>query len=101
MISRIKNKLNCGVVKLMKIWLNNSKMNKSKFLPVSLKELNQKLDIEAKRLVLAREEGIVKFVSKKANLLGNSRLVFKNKDSMTVTMFFRLNKDGNLRFAYE
>lgn len=76
-------------------------MNKIKFLPVSLKELNQKLDVEARRLVLAREEGIVKFISKKANLGGNSRLVFKNKDSVTVTLFFRLNKDGNLRFAYE
>mgnify|MGYP001614730182 FL=1 len=85
----------------MKTWLNSNKMNKPKFLPVSLKELNQKLDVEAKRLVLAREEGIVKFVSKKANLLGNSRLVFKNKDSVTITLFFRLNKDGNLRFAYE
>ncbi len=85
----------------MRIWLNDSNMNKPKFQPVSLKELNQKLDVEAKRLVLAREEGVIKFVSKKANLLGNSRLVFKNKDSMTVTMFFRLNKDGNLRFAYE
>ena len=44
---------------------------------------------------------IVKFISKKANMNGNSRLVFKNKNSMTVTLFFRLNKDGNLRFAYE
>ncbi|MBI2635629.1 MAG: hypothetical protein HYW79_03790 [Parcubacteria group bacterium] len=76
-------------------------MNKPKFLPVSLKELNQKLDVEAKRLVLAKEEGIVKFVSKKANLAGNSRLVFKNKNKVTITLFFRLNKDGNLRFAYE
>lgn len=85
----------------MRIWLNDSNMNKPKFQLVSLKELNQKLDVEAKRLVLAREEGIVKFISKKANLAGNSRLVFKNKDSVTITMFFRLNKDGNLRFAYE
>lgn len=83
------------------MWFNYSSMNKPKFLPVSLKELNTKLDVEARRLVLAREEGIVKFVSKKANMNGNSRLVFKNKDSVTVTLFFRLNKDGNLRFAYE
>ena len=89
------------IVKLMKICLDYIIMNKLKFLPVSLKELNQKLDVEAGRLVLTKEEGIVKFISKKANMNGNSRLVFKNKNSMTVTLFFRLNKDGNLRFAYE
>ena len=76
-------------------------MNKPRFLPVSLKELNQKLDVEARRLVLTKEEGIVKFVSKKASLSGNSCLVFKNKNRVTITLFFRLNKDGNLRFAYE
>ena len=89
------------IVKLMKICFDYIIMNKLKFLPVSLKELNQKLDVEAGRLVLTKEEGIVKFISKKANMNGNSRLVFKNKNSMTVTLFFRLNKDGNLRFAYE
>ena len=76
-------------------------MNRSKFLPVSIKELNQKLDIEAERLVRVQEDGIVKFVSKKANLTGNSRLVFKKENGVIVTLSFRLNENGNLRFAYE
>lgn len=76
-------------------------MNLSKKHEVSLVELNKKLDVEARRLVRGREEGIVKYVSKKANLLGNSSLVFKNKVGAEVTLFFRLNKDGEIRFAYE
>lgn len=68
---------------------------------VSLVELNKKLDVEARRLVKGREEGVVKYVSKKANLLGNSIMVFKNKTGAEVTMAFRLNKDGDIRFAYE
>ena len=76
-------------------------MNKSRYPTVSLMELNQKLDVEAKRLVRDREEGIVKYVSKVANLNGNSRMVFKNKSGAEVTLFFRLNKDGNIRLAFE
>ncbi len=76
-------------------------MYKRRIQPVSIKELNQKLDIEAERLVRVQEDGIVKFVSKKANLGGNSRLVFKKENGVTVTLSFRLNKDGNLRFAFE
>lgn len=76
-------------------------MNKPKVSLISLKELNQKLDIEAKRLVLAKEEGIAKYVSKKANLKGNSTVVFKKKDGTEITLSFRLNENNNLRFAYE
>jgi len=76
-------------------------MNKSRHPTVSLVELNQKLDVEAKRLVRDREEGIVKYVSKEANLNGNSRMVFKNRNGDEVTMSFRLNVDGNIRLAYE
>ncbi|TSC82309.1 MAG: hypothetical protein G01um101420_473 [Parcubacteria group bacterium Gr01-1014_20] len=76
-------------------------MNLSNKHVVSLVELNKKLDVEARRLVKGREEGIVKYVSKKANLLGNSTMVFKNKTGVEVTMAFRLNKDGDVRFAYE
>lgn len=76
-------------------------MNKSKRLPISLEELNQKLDNEAKFLVREKEEGIAKYVSKKANLKGNSTLVFKKKDGTKLTLYFRLNKDNNLRFAYD
>lgn len=72
-----------------------------KYHNVSLEELNQKLDAEAKRLVREREEGIVKYVSKKANLAGNSSMVFKNKSGAEVTLSFRLNADGNIRLAYE
>ncbi|MEK9173023.1 MAG: hypothetical protein AAB594_00420 [Patescibacteria group bacterium] len=76
-------------------------MNLSNKHVVSLVELNKKLDVEARRLVKGREEGVVKYVSKKANLLGNSIMVFKNKTGAEVTMAFRLNKDGDIRFAYE
>ena len=76
-------------------------MNKPKVSLISLKELNQKLDEEAKRLVRAKEEGIAKYISKKANLKGNSTVVFKKKDGTEITLSFRLNENDNLRFAYE
>ncbi|OGY57776.1 MAG: hypothetical protein A3E61_00175 [Candidatus Colwellbacteria bacterium RIFCSPHIGHO2_12_FULL_43_12] len=76
-------------------------MNKPKFQPVSLVELNQKLNDEAKRLVREKEGGIAKLVSKKANLKGNSTLIFKKKDGTEVILSFRLNENGNLRFAYD
>lgn len=76
-------------------------MNKPKALPISIKELNQKLNEEAKRLVRAKEEGIAKYISKKANLKGNSTVVFKKKDGTEITLSFRLNENNNLRFAYE
>lgn len=72
-----------------------------KYPTVSLTELNQKLDVEAKRLVREKEEGIVKYVSKEANLNGNSRMVFKTRNGEEMTMSFRLNVDGNIRLAYE
>lgn len=76
-------------------------MNISKKQPVTLKDLNNKLIEEAKRIVRIKEEGAVKFVSKKANLTGNSMLLFKNKYGEKITISLRLNKDGNLRLAYE
>lgn len=76
-------------------------MNKSKLPPISIEELNQKLDNEAKFLVRLKEEGIAKYVSKKANLKGNSTLVFEKKDGTKLTLSFRLNEDNNLRFAYD
>ncbi|OGZ54736.1 MAG: hypothetical protein A3B25_01610 [Candidatus Ryanbacteria bacterium RIFCSPLOWO2_01_FULL_48_26] len=68
---------------------------------VTLKELDRKLNQEAKRIVREKEEDIIKYVSKKANLTGNSSIIFKNKSGAMVTLSFRLNKDGNLRFAFE
>lgn len=76
-------------------------MNISKKQPVTLKDLNNKLIEEAKRIVKIKEEGAVKFLSKKANLTGNSVLLFKNKNGEKITISLRLNKDGNLRLAYE
>lgn len=76
-------------------------MNKSKRPPISIEELNQKLDNEAKFLVRQKEEGIAKYVSKKANLKGDSTLVFEKKDGTKLTLSFRLNEDNNLRFAYD
>ncbi|MEK7187260.1 MAG: hypothetical protein AAB691_00235 [Patescibacteria group bacterium] len=69
--------------------------------PISLPELNQKLEEEAKRLVRDKEDGIVKYVSKKASLEGNSKIVFKKKDKSEVVLSFRLNENNNLRLAYE
>ena len=76
-------------------------MNISKKQIVTLKDLNSKLSEEAERIVRVKEDGIIKFISKKANLIGNSALLFKNKDGEKITIFLRLNKDGNLRLAYE
>lgn len=76
-------------------------MNKPKVHIISLKELNRKLDEEAKRLVKTKEEGIAKYISKKANLKGNSTIVFKKKDGTEIKLSFRLNENDNLRFAYE
>ncbi len=68
---------------------------------ISLAGLNQKLEQEAKRLVREKEGGIAKYVRKKANLTGNSMLVFKKKDGTKIVLSFRLNENDNLRFAYE
>ncbi len=77
-------------------------MNKPKIpLVVTLKQLNKKLDQEIRRLIREREEGVVKLVSKKAVMDGDSKLVFKSQGGKEVRMSFRLNKDGNLRFARE
>lgn len=77
-------------------------MNKPKIpLVVTLKQLNQKLDQEIKRLIREQEEGVVKLISKKAVMNGDSKLVFKSQNGKKVIMSFRLNKDGNLRFARE
>ncbi len=76
-------------------------MNKPKVHLISLAQLNQKLDEEAKRLVREKEEGIAKYVSKKASLEGKSTLVFKKKDGTEITLSFRLNENDNLRFAYK
>jgi len=52
-------------------------MNTPKNPVVNLKSLNQKLVFEARRIVREREEGIVKYVGKKANLTGNLRFAYE------------------------
>ncbi len=69
--------------------------------PVSLAELNHKLDFEIKRLIREKEEGIVSCVSKKAVLNGISKAVFKNREGGKVTLSYRLDSGGALRFATE
>jgi hypothetical protein len=69
--------------------------------PVSQKGLDQKLNFEIKRLVREKEDGIVKYVSKTAVLNGTSVLVFKNRAGEKVTLAYRLDDGGNLRFARE
>jgi hypothetical protein len=69
--------------------------------PVTLKELNQKLDFEAKRLVREKEDGIASYVSKTPTLGGISKLVFKNRAGIKVTLSYRLDSGGQLRFAFE
>jgi len=78
-------------------------MNKQKgrHIPVTLAGLNQKLDFESKRLVREREEGVVKRISKIAVLNGNSTLVFRNGAGAKVTLSYRLDAGGTLRFAHE
>jgi hypothetical protein len=78
-------------------------MNKSKVhnVPITLKELNTKLDFEIKRLVREREDGIVKYVSKTPVLNGISTLVFKSINDAKITLAYRLDASGTLRFARE
>lgn len=74
---------------------------KTRYVPVTLEGLREKLGFEIKRLVREREEGIVKHVSTTAILNGTSTLVFKNKDGEKITLSYRLDKGGALRFARE
>ena len=71
------------------------------YLPLSLEELNQKLAFETKRLVREKEEGIVKHIHTTTILNGISKLVFKNKAGASITLSYRCDKSGTLRFARE
>jgi hypothetical protein len=79
----------------------NKPKPKTRYIPVSLEGLISKLAFETKRLIREKEEGIVKWISTKPVLNGNSVLVFKNKQGAMVTLSYRLDKDGALRFAHE
>jgi hypothetical protein len=69
--------------------------------PVTLQELTKKLDFEAKRLVREREDGVAKHIRTKVTLHGISVLVFKNKEGKNVTLSYRHDEGGTLRFARE
>ena len=74
---------------------------KGHHVPLTLPGLNQKLAFEIKRLIREKEDGVVKHVSTKVSLNGLSVLVFKNKEGKTVTLSYRHDESGNLRFARE
>lgn len=74
---------------------------KGHHVPLTLPELNKKLAFEIKRLIYEKEDGVVKHVSTKVSLNGLSILVFKNKAGKTITLSYRHDESGNLRFARE
>ena len=69
--------------------------------PVSLEGLTKNLAFEIKRLVREKEDGVVMHVRTKATLNGISTLVFKNKEGKNVTLLYRHDESGTLRFARE
>jgi hypothetical protein len=71
------------------------------FVPVTLQGLTKKLGFEAKRLVREKEDGVVKHVRTKVTLYGISVLVFKNTEGKNVTLSYRHDEGGTLRFARE
>jgi hypothetical protein len=75
--------------------------HKGHYIPLTLAGLNQKLGFEIKRLIREKEDGVVKHVSTKVSLNGTSILIFKNKDGKSVTLSYRHDESGNLRFARE
>jgi len=70
-------------------------------IPITLDGLNQKLDFEIKRLVREKEEGIARYISRTSSIHGTSRLIFKTRNGAKITLSYRLDKGGTLRFARE
>ena len=75
--------------------------HKGHHVPLTLAGLNQKLAFEIKRLIYEKEDGVVKHVSTIVRLNGVSTLLFKNKEGKNVTLSYRHDESGNLRFARE
>ncbi|HUC31400.1 MAG TPA: hypothetical protein VMR99_01775 [Candidatus Paceibacterota bacterium] len=71
------------------------------FVPVTLEGLTKNLSFEVKRLVREKEDGVVSHVRTKVALNGISTLVFKNKEGKKVTLLYRHDEGGTLRFARE
>jgi hypothetical protein len=74
---------------------------KGHFVPITLAGLTKKLGFEAKRLVREKEDGVVTHVRTKVALYGISLLVFKTKEGKKVTLSYRHDEGGTLRFARE
>jgi hypothetical protein len=74
---------------------------KGHFVPVTLEGLIKNLNFEVKRLVREKEEGVVKHIRTKVSLNGISTLVFENKEGKKVTLLYRHDAGGTLRFARE
>jgi len=74
---------------------------KGHFIPVTLEGLTKNLDFEVKRLVREKEDGIATHVRTQVKLHGISTLVFKNKEGKKVTLSYRHDEGGTLRFARE
>ena len=74
---------------------------KGHFIPITLQGLTKNLDFEVKRLVREKEDGVVLHLRTKVSLNGISTLVFKNKEGKKVTLSYRHDAGGTLRFARE
>lgn len=70
-------------------------------IPITLEGLHQKLDFEIKRLIREREDGIASYVGKTALLGGISKLVFRKRNGVKITLSYRIDDSGILRFARE
>ncbi len=77
------------------------KKTKGHFIPVTLEGLTKNLAFEAKRLVREKEDGITIHLRTKITLHGISTLVFKNKEGKNITLSYRHDEGGTLRFARE
>jgi hypothetical protein len=77
------------------------KQPKPRNIPLTLEQLNEKLDFESKRLVREKEDGIAQYINKTTVLNGISKLMFKKKDGEKVTLSYQTDKSGTLRFARE
>jgi hypothetical protein len=77
------------------------KKSKGHFIPVTLEGLTKNLNFEVKRLVREKEDGVAVHVHTKVILNGISILVFKNKEGKKITLSYRHDAGGTLRFARE
>jgi hypothetical protein len=77
------------------------KKKKGHFIPVTLEGLTKNLNFEVKRLVREKEDGVAVHIRTKVTLNGISVLEFKNKEGKKITLSYRHDAGGTLRFARE